>query len=76
MKKIVLSISLILTTIGVIPALTGEDGFIISDISYDDKVNLKLITRTEFCENVQNLMANITSGSAEIISVSETIEKI
>lgn len=59
-----------------IPALTGEDGFIISDISYDDKVNLKLITRAGFCESVQNLMANITSGSAEIISVSETIEKI
>ncbi|MGI6766972.1 MAG: YigZ family protein [Lentihominibacter sp.] len=50
--------------------------FSISDISYDDKVNLSVVAIKEAAEPVKELFANITSGSAELMDSVRTIEKI
>ena len=50
--------------------------FSISDISYDDKVNLSVVAVKEAAEPVKELFANITSGSAELMDSVRTIEKI
>ncbi len=57
--------------------ITGEAReFSISDIEYDDKVNLSVIAVSEASEPVKDLFANVTSGSAELIDSVRTIEKI
>lgn len=55
---------------------TESEGFVISDIVYDDKVNLSVIALKEAAEPVENLFANITSGSAELINSACTTAKI
>ena len=57
--------------------LTDSDqGFIISDIQYGEKVSLELITAVENQEILEGILANITSGSAEILSVEKSLEKV
>lgn len=46
---------------------TGSAGFALGDINYGEKVCVEILTPFENEEAVLNLLANITSGSAEII---------
>ena len=55
---------------------TGSAAFALGDIVYGEKVQLELITLTENEEAVRGLIANITSGSAQILSVSSGPEKV
>lgn len=50
--------------------------FVLGDIAYGEKVQLELITLTENEEAVRGLIANITSGSAQILTVSSSPEKV
>jgi len=48
----------------------------LGDIAYGEKVQMELITLTENEESLRGLIANITSGSAKILSVSSGPEKV
>lgn len=54
----------------------GEVPFVINDIQYTDKVLITMLTFPEKAENMSQLLANITSGSAEIISQNSILEKV
>ena len=54
----------------------GSAAFVLGDISYGEKVQMELITLTENEESLRGLIANITSGSAKILSVSSGPEKV
>ncbi|MDO4517772.1 MAG: YigZ family protein [Bacillota bacterium] len=50
--------------------------FTIQNIEYTDKVELAIMTQPEREESVRELVANITSGSAEISEVERSLEKV
>lgn len=50
--------------------------FVIKDIQYADKVVLSMITFPEKAEELMALLANMTSGSAEILSQEIVTEKV
>lgn len=50
--------------------------FVIGDIAYGEKVKLDLIALAEQEEELKSLIANLTSGSAQIISASVGPEKV
>lgn len=56
--------------------LDGGEGFIIPEIEYGEKVTMSLITPAENEENLRGLVANITSGSAEIVLSEKALEKV
>lgn len=61
------------------PEGSEEDGqipFVIKDIRYTDKVLLTILTFPEKAEAMSQLLANITSGSAAIISQNTILEKV
>ena len=55
---------------------SGSVAFVLGNIAYGEKVQLELITLAENEEAVRGLVANITSGSAQILSVSSGPEKV
>ena len=55
---------------------SGSAAFVLGNIAYGEKVQLEIITLTENEEAVRGLVANITSGSAQILSVSSGPEKV
>lgn len=50
--------------------------FVIKDIQYTDKIVMKMMTLPEKQEDLAVLLANITSGSAEILGKETVLEKI
>ncbi|MCQ2546610.1 MAG: YigZ family protein [Clostridia bacterium] len=54
----------------------GGEGFIIPEIEYGEKVSLSLVSPAENEEKLRGLVANVTSGSAEIISCKKAMEKV
>ncbi len=50
--------------------------FVIKDVQYTDKVVLNMMTFPEKAEELATLMANITSGSAEVLSREMVTEKV
>ena len=50
--------------------------FVIKDIQYTDKVVLSMMTFPEKAEELMALLANMTSGSAEILSQEIVTEKV
>ena len=50
--------------------------FVIKDIQYTDKVTMNILTFPEKQEEISVLLANITSGSAEIISMQTILETV
>lgn len=50
--------------------------FVIDDIQYTDKVEMRVFCLPEIQENVKKLFANITSGTAEILGCEVLLEKI
>ncbi|MDO4176237.1 MAG: YigZ family protein [Bacillota bacterium] len=54
----------------------GGEGFIIPEIEYGEKVSMTLMSPAENEEKLRGLVANITSGSAEIISCEKALEKV
>ncbi len=52
------------------------DVFSIADTAYGEKVKLKLLSAVENEETVRGLIANITSGSAEIVETRNSLEKV
>jgi len=50
--------------------------FVIKDIQYTDKVTMNILTFPEKQEELSILLANITSGSAEIISMQTILEMV
>lgn len=54
----------------------GDFAFRIGDISYGEKVTLDLVTFAENEEELKGLTANLTAGSARIISSCVTPEKV
>lgn len=50
--------------------------FVIKDIQYTDKIVMKMMTFPEKQEDLAVLLANITSGSAEILGKETVLEKI
>lgn len=50
--------------------------FVIKDIQYTDKIVITMMTLPEKQENLAALLANITSGSAEIMGKEIVLEKI
>ena len=58
--------------------LTEEDGFafLIGEIEYGEKVKLDLVTFAENEEELRGLVANLTSGSARVISAVTAPEKV
>lgn len=50
--------------------------FVIKDIQYTDKIVMKMMTFPEKQEELAVLLANITSGSAEILGKEVVLEKI
>lgn len=50
--------------------------FVIKDIQYTDKVVMTMLTFPEKQEELAVLLANITSGSAEILKIEGILEKI
>lgn len=54
----------------------GSIPFIIKDIQYTDKVVLTLMTFPEKAEELMMLLANITSGSSEVLSQKTITEKV
>lgn len=54
----------------------GEFSFMIRDIEYGEKVKLDLVTFAEKEEELRGLAANLTSGSARVISSSVEPEKV
>ena len=54
----------------------GEPAFAIGEIEYGAKVKMELITLAEYGEAIEGLIANITSGTAQILSKQEGPEKV
>lgn len=54
----------------------GDIPFVISDVQYTDKVVLTMLTFPEKEEGMVQLLANITSGTADIISQRIILEKV
>jgi uncharacterized YigZ family protein len=54
----------------------GEPAFAMGEIEYGAKVKMELITLTEYGDAVEGLIANITSGTAQILSKQEGPEKV
>lgn len=54
----------------------GDAAFVIKDIRYTDKVNVEILTCPEYEKNVDAVLANITSGSAEVIDRQLIMEKV
>lgn len=54
----------------------SDQGFIITDIQYGEKVSIELIAAIENQEQVCGILANITSGGAEITSCESGLEKV
>lgn len=54
----------------------GSAAFVLGNIAYGEKVQLELITLTENEEAIRGLIANITSGNAQILSVASGPEKV
>lgn len=54
---------------------SGE-GFVIADIEYGEKVGMRLVTPVEHKEKLRGIAANLTAGSAEIVSCERTVEKV
>ena len=50
--------------------------FVIDDIQYTDKVDMRILCLPEMQEEVKKLFANITSGTAEILGCEVLLEKI
>lgn len=57
-------------------AETGGFAFAIGNIEYGEKVRLDLMTFAEYEEELEGLIANITSGSARVISKGVAAEKV
>ena len=53
-----------------------DQGFVITDIGYGEKVQIELIAAIENQEQVMGILANITSGGAEILSCESALEKV
>ena len=56
--------------------MAGGPAFVLGNIEYGEKVRLEIITLTENEDEIRGLIANITSGSARIISVCTGPEKV
>jgi uncharacterized YigZ family protein len=54
----------------------GSAAFVLGNIEYGEKVRLELLTLAENEETIRGLVANITSGNAQILSVSSGPEKV
>lgn len=53
----------------------SEDGFEIEDISYTDRVTVRLITERGEAEKVKTMLSNLTGGAAKILSESNITRK-
>lgn len=53
-----------------------NQGFVVAGIDYEEKVVLELIAAQENQERVLGVLANITSGTAEIVSQEKSLEKV
>jgi len=60
-----------------VPELQGEDlQFVIGDIEYTDKIILRIFVLPEDEKNALNMVANLTSGTAEIVEKQTVLEKV
>ena len=56
---------------------TGKEAdFVIGDIKYTEKVTIKVLTFPEKCEIITELLANVTAGTAEVLSQEMVLEKV
>lgn len=53
-----------------------EVSFVIKDIKYTDKVSINVLTFPEKADTMIKLLANITSGAAEILAQNIVLEKV
>lgn len=68
-----------LSSDNLLPAEGGENGcaaFAIGNIEYGAKIVIEIITLAEWGESVAGLIANVTSGTAKILSQQEEPEKV
>lgn len=58
--------------------LDDSDGaaLVINDIQYTDKVNISMFVLPEYVEQVSGLLANITSGTVEVLDKRIILEKV
>ena len=57
-------------------AQAGSPAFAVGNIEYGAKVKMELMTLSEFEEEIEGMIANITSGTAQILSKEEGPEKV
>ncbi len=53
----------------------SEGGFEIEDISYTDRVTVRLVTERGEAEKVKTMLSNLTGGTAKLLSESDIIRK-
>lgn len=57
-------------------SLEEKGSFVISDTAYADKVTLTLLAQEEDADPVTDMLANLTSGSAEILEAEPALERV
>lgn len=62
--------------LGEVDERLSDTGFNMGSIEYADKVTMDLLIRPENEKNVRKLIDDLTAGSAEIVEMTEVIEKI
>lgn len=56
--------------------LDEPDSFVITDTEYADKVTLKVVTQEETAEQIRSMLANLTAGTAEILTEEEGTQRV
>ena len=56
--------------------LTAEGAFVVADTDYGEKVTMTILSQEEDAQQVKDMLANLTSGTAQIIEESVSLQKV
>ena len=57
-------------------SLEETGAFVISDTVYEDKVTLTILAQEEDADSVADMLANLTSGTAELLTSESALERV